>query len=126
MTKWVTWYMVTITFLIGITPRVYAGFSPSEGITLAPIDRPSDLQKVQKVLESKMVRERLKQLGFHEEGVQKRLHQLTDEQIHQLALNLDELNVGGDAEVVIVAFLVAILVVLIIYLLGYRVVLKRA
>ena len=126
MTKWVTWYMVTITFLIGITPRVYAGFSPSEGITLAPIDRPSDLQKVQKVLESKMVRERPKQLGFHEEGVQKRLHQLTDEQIHQLALNLDELNVGGDAEVVIVALLVGILVVLIIYLLGYRVVLKRA
>jgi hypothetical protein len=126
MTKWVTWYMVTIMFLIGITPRVYAGFSPSEGITLAPIDRPSDLQKIQKVLESKMVRERLQQLGFHEEGVQKRLHQLTDEQIHQLALNLDELNVGGDAEVVIVAFLVAILVVLIIYLLGYRVVLKRA
>ncbi len=126
MTKWVTWYMVTITFLIGINPRVYAGFSPSEGITLSPIDRPSDLQKIQKVLESKMVRERLKQLGFHEEGVQKRLHQLTDEQIHQLALNLDELNVGGDAEVVIVALLVAILVVLIIYLLGYRVVLKRA
>jgi hypothetical protein len=126
MTKWVTWYMVTITFLIGITPRVYAGFSPSEGITLAPIDRPSDLQKIQKVLESKMVRERLKQLGFHEEGIQKRLHQLTDEQIHQLALNLDELNVGGDAEVVIVALLVGILVVLIIYLLGYRVVLKRA
>ena len=126
MTKWVTWYMVTITFLIGITPRVYAGFSPSEGITLAPIDRPSDLQKIQKVLESKMVRERLKQLGFHEEGIQKRLHRLTDEQIHQLALNLDELNVGGNGEVVIVALLVAILVVLIIYLLGYRVMLKRA
>lgn len=126
MTKWVTWYMVTITFLIGITPRVYAGFSPSEGITLAPVDRPSDLQKIQKVLESKMVRERLKQLGFPEEGIQKRLHLLTDEQIHQLALNLDELNVGGNGEVVIVALLVAILVVLIIYLLGYRVMLKRA
>jgi hypothetical protein len=127
MTKWVTWYMVTVMLLIGITPRLYAGFVPSEGITLAPVDRPSDLQKIQKVLESKMVRERLRQLGFHEEGIQKRLSQLTDEQIHQLALNLDELKVGGDgAEVVIVAVLIAILVVLIIYLLGYRVVLKRA
>jgi hypothetical protein len=125
VTKWVTWYMVTVMFLIGITPRVYAGFSPSEAITLSPIDRHSDLQKIQKVLESKMIRERLRQLGFHEEGIQKRLHQLTDEQIHQLALRLDELKVGGDSlGVVIVALLVAIVAVLIVYLLGYRLVLK--
>jgi hypothetical protein len=56
MTKWVAWYMVTVMLLIGITPRVYAGFSPSEGITLSPIDRQSDLQKIQKFLESKMIR----------------------------------------------------------------------
>ncbi|MDH4267140.1 MAG: PA2779 family protein [Deltaproteobacteria bacterium] len=125
ITKWVTWYMVTVMFLIGINPRVYAGFSPSETITLSPIDRHSDLQKIQKVLESKMIHERLRQLGFHEEGIQKRLNRLTDEQIHQLALKLDELKVGGDSlGIVIAALLVAVIAVLIVYLLGYRLVLK--
>jgi len=125
ITKWVTWYMVTVMFLIGITPGVYAGFSPSETITLSPIDRHSDLQKIQKVLESKMIHERLRQLGFHEEGIQKRLNRLTDEQIHQLALKLDELKVGGDSlGIVVAALLVAVIAVLIVYLLGYRLVLK--
>jgi hypothetical protein len=125
MTKWVVWYMVIVMLLIGITPRVYAGFSPSERITLSSIDRQSDLQKIQKFLESKMIRERLKQLGFHEEGIQKRLSQLSDEQIHQVALKLDELKVGGDdVGVVIVALVIAVVAVLIVYLIGYRLVLK--
>jgi len=124
--KWVLWYMVVVMFLIGITPRVYAGFSPLEGITHSPFDRDSDFQKIQKVLESKMIRERLGQLGFTEEWIQNRLNQLSDKQIHQLALKLDELSVGGDGvEAVLVVVLVAVLVVLIIYLLGYKVVLKK-
>ena len=30
--KAVTWYLIGAMFIIGITPRVYAGFSPSEVI----------------------------------------------------------------------------------------------
>jgi len=26
--KWITWYLVVAMFVIGITPRVYAGFPP--------------------------------------------------------------------------------------------------
>jgi hypothetical protein len=126
LAHWVTWYMVVVMFFLGITPRVYAGFSPSEVWTPAQNERQSDLQKIQKVLEWKMVRERLKQLGFTEEGIQNRLRHLTDEQIHQVALKLDEMKVGGDgAEVVIAVLLIVILVVLIIYLLGHRVVLTK-
>jgi len=125
LSKWITWYMVSVMFLLGITPGVYAGFSPSELITLSQIDRNSDLLKIQKVLEAKMIRERLSQLGFTEEGIQQRLYQLSDEQIHQIALKTDELRVGGDAgEAVIIGFLVAIFIVAVIYLLGYRLVLK--
>ena len=125
LSKWITWYMVSAMFLLGITPGVYAGFSPSELITLSQIDRNSDLLKIQKVLEAKMIRERLSQLGFTEEGIQQRLYQLSDEQIHQIALKTDELRVGGDAgEAVIIGFLVAIFIVAVIYLLGYRLVLK--
>jgi TolA-binding protein len=125
MAKWVTWYMVAVMFLIGITPRVDAAFSPSEGLSLLQSDRQSDIQKIQKVLEVKMVAERLKAFGFTQDEIQAKLNQLNDQQIHQMAQKLDELNVGGDGgEVVIAILLIAILVVLIIYLSGHRVVIK--
>ena len=62
--KWITWYLVVAMFVIGITPRVHAGFSPSEVIGLSSLDRPSEVQKIQKFLEIKMVRERLREFGF--------------------------------------------------------------
>jgi len=125
LAKWITGYMVTVMCVIGITPRVYAGLSPSELISLSQSDRHSDLQKIQKVLESKMIRERLKQLGFSEEGIQNRLHQLTDDQIHQIASKVDELNIGGDgAAAVIIVLLILILIGLIIYVTGHRIVIQ--
>jgi len=126
LTKWVIWYMATVMCLIGITPRLYAGLSPSEVIALSQSDRHSDLQKIQTALESKMIRERLKQLGFSEEGVQNRLNQLTDDQIHQIALKVDELNIGGDGVGVVIAILVIIMLGVIIYLLlGHRIEIRK-
>ena len=125
LAKWVTWYMVMAMVLIGITPRVDAAFSPSEDLTLSRSDRQTDFQKIQKALEVKMVGERLKDLGFTREEIQARLNHLNDQQVHQMAQKLDDLNVGGDGgEVVIAILLIAILVVLIIYLSGHRVVVK--
>jgi hypothetical protein len=111
--------------VIGITPRVYAGFSPSEVVGLSPAERSSDLKTVQKFLEMKLVRERLKELGFTQEEIQLRLDQLSDQQLHQVALKVDELQVGGDALGVVVALLViAILVVILIWLLQHKIVIK--
>ena len=126
LVKWVTWYMVIVMCLIGMTPRLYAGLAPSEVIALSQSDRHSDLQKIQKILESKIIHERLKQLGFSEEGIQNRLNQLTDDQIHQIALKVDELNVGGNgAEVVIAILLIVILAVIIYLLLGHRIEIRK-
>ena len=125
MAKWVTRYMVAVMLLIGITPRVDAAFSPTEVLPLLQSDRQSDMQKIQKVLEVRMVFERLKSFGFTQDEIQAKLNQLNDQQIHQMAQKLDELNVGGDGgEVVIAIFLIVILVVLIIYLSGHRVIFK--
>ena len=111
-------YLVVAVFTIGFVQKVYAGFSPSEVLNASTYDRAEDLQKIQKVLELKMVSEKLKELGFTEEEIQGRLGQLSDEQIHQVALNLDELKVGGDGVGIVIGLLViAILVVLLIYLL---------
>jgi hypothetical protein len=123
--KWITWYLVMAMFVIGITPRVYAGFSPSEFTSLAPAERSEELQKIQKFLEMKVVRERLKELGFAPDEIQSRLNQLSDPQIHQLALQIDNLKVGGDGlEVVIALLVIAILIVVLIWLLNHKVVIK--
>jgi acid stress-induced BolA-like protein IbaG/YrbA len=118
--------MIAVTFLFGITPKVEAGFSPSEVIGQSQMDKLKDAEKIRKFLEAKMVRERLHAFGLSQEEIQTRLNQLSDDQIHQMALKLDELKVAGDgAEAVIIVLLIAAIVILIIYLLGYRVVLKK-
>jgi hypothetical protein len=124
--KCITWYLVVAMFVIGITPRAFAGFSPSEVINLSPAERTSDLQKIQKFLEMKMVRERLKQLGFTPDEIQARLPQLSDPQVHQLARQIDNLKVAGDdfLGVVIALLVIAILVVILVWLLGHKVVIK--
>ncbi len=124
--KIVIWYMVGVMFLLGITPRIEAGFAPSETVNLPTAERMADLKKIQKVLQTKMIKERLKQLGFTEESIQNRLHQMSDEQLHQFARQLDDLKVGGNgAEVVISLFVIAILIVILVYLLGHRIVIKK-
>ena len=120
--KYLAGYLVVAMFVMGITPRAYADFSPSEVIGSAS-DRASDIEKIQGVLEMKMVGERLRSLGFTEEEINKKLDQLSDNQLHELALQLDELKVGGDgaATAVIIILLLAILAALILYLSGHRI-----
>jgi hypothetical protein len=125
--KVITCYLVVAMFVIGITPRVYAGFSPSEAISLLTFDRSSDLEKIRKVLEMKMVRERLKEFGFTPNEIEQKLTQLGDQQIHQLAVQLDELKVGGDgwAWVLVIVILIAIGIIVYFYLTGHRVVIEK-
>lgn len=123
--KSVAWYLVVAMFIIGIAPRADAAFSPSEQLALAQSDRAADLQKVQAALETKMVRDRLEKLGYAPGEIRARLGLLDDEQLHRLALNLDQLKVGGDALGVIVALLViAVLVIVILQLTGHKVIVR--
>lgn len=124
--KCIIWYLVVAMFIIGITPRVYAGFSPSEVITPLPAERASDLQRIQKFLEMKMVRERLKEWGLSPDEIQARLDQFSDPQIHQLALNLDDLKVAGNDAlgIIILLLVIAVLVVLLIQLTGHKIIVK--
>jgi hypothetical protein len=121
--KHFSWYLIAAMFIIGIAPRVDAGFSPSELMAVQQTDRAADLQKIQKVLEAKAVSERLGQLGLSQEEIRQRLSKLSDLQIHQAALQLDDLKIGGDALGVIIAVLViAVLVIVILKLTGHRVI----
>ena len=120
----VAWYLVVAMFIIGIAPKADAGLSPSELIA-AQFDRAQDSSNVQQVIENKMVSERLAQLGFTQEEVNSRLSQLSDQQLHKLAVNLDEIKTGGDGLGLIIGLLViAILVVLLIQLTGHKIIVK--
>jgi hypothetical protein len=118
----ITWYLVVAMFIIGIVPKVDAGFVPSEIIADAQTSRDLDVAKVQNIIETKMVRDRLEKLGFTPEEIRSRLDLLSDQQVHQLALQLDDIKAGGDALGVIIALLViGVLVVLLLQLTGHRV-----
>ena len=124
--KHVAWYLVVAMVIISIAPRVEAGFAPSEIIDLKPEDRAADIDKIQSVLETKAVRERLSQFGLNQDEITERLVQLSDEQIHQLALQLDDLRVGQDATGVIIAVLViVILVIVILQLTGHKIIVTK-
>ena len=121
--KHVAWYLVIAMFIIGIAPRVDAGLVGSEITPLMQIDRTTELEKIQNFLETKAVSKRLGQFGYTQEEIQKRLTQLNDQQIHQIATQLDDLKIGGDGGGVIIAILVIIiLVIIILQLTGHKVI----
>lgn len=125
--KHVSWYLVIAMFIIGVAPRVDAGLAPSEIIALAQADRTADLGKIQKVLETRAVSERLAQFGLTQDEIQKRLTQLSDQQIHQTALQLDDLKIGQDdgLGIIIAVLIIAILVVLLLQLTGHKVIVTK-
>ena len=111
--------------ILGAVPNVYTGLSPSEAINLSQVERVSDPQSIQKILEIKMVGQRLEQLGFSENEIQTRLNLLNDDQIHQLALNLDDIKVGsGGFEVLVVLILIGILIAVWLRVMGKKVIIQ--
>jgi hypothetical protein len=102
-TKLLSCYLVVAILAIGFVQNVYAGFAPSEVMSLTGVDRAEDLQKIQSALELKMVGERLKQLGFTTEEIKAKLAYLSDKQIHKIAVQIDGLKVGGDLLTVVFA-----------------------
>ena len=126
LVKWVAWHLVVAMFIMGLVPRAEAGFSPSETIATAQIDRTADLRRIQKILETKMIRTRLDELGFSKDEIRTRLDRLDDGEIHALALRLDELRVGGGGfEVLVIILLLAILVGVWLYVGGKKVVVQN-
>ena len=94
---------------------------------MAETDRATDVDKIRNVLGIKAVSKRLKQFGFTKEEIQARIAQFSDQQVHQLATQLDDLKTGqGDALGITIAVLViAILVVVLIKITGREIIITR-
>jgi len=105
--------MATLMLVIGLVPRVEAGFVPTEQ-SRSFQTRDSDLGTVQKALENKIVTERLADFGYSPDEVKAKLSLLSDDEVHSLASNIQDLQTGGDAFGIIIAILVVVLLVVLI------------
>jgi hypothetical protein len=109
-------YVALAFFILIVAEKAQAGFSPSGVMVLSSAERSAELNKIQTLLETKVVTERLKQLGFNKDEIQTRLDQLTDQQLHQVAQKADQLKVGSDGGLIIGILVIVVLVLLVIYL----------
>ncbi|HVN23322.1 MAG TPA: PA2779 family protein [Syntrophorhabdales bacterium] len=125
MRKLLACYLVIVIFVIGMVPRADAAFSPSDLLTLSPSTRAGDAEKIRTVLENKLVRQRLQDLGYSTDEIAGRLAELSDQEVHSIAQKLDDLRVGSDGLGFVIAILIiVVLVLLIIHLTGHRVLVK--
>jgi uncharacterized membrane protein len=126
----VIWMLMMVTLLTGLFPEdITAMVAPPLHTTTNSISEPhrtADLQKIQTVLESKVVRQRLEDFGLTPEEINTRLAKLSDDQLHQLATKVDALIPAGDGLGIVIALLViAILAVILIYLLNHRIIITK-
>ena len=120
--KMIALYLVVATTVLTLPAQGWAMFIPA-GETAS--SRQADIDAIQKTLESTVVKQRLTELGLSSGEALARVNMLSDEQIHQVASNLDSLQAGADgAGVLIFLLLVAIIVVVILQVTGHRVIVK--
>lgn len=119
------WYLAMAMMLISSVPR-----NADAGLILSQMAadgaRQADIIKVQAALESKVVAQRLTDLGLNPEEVKAKVATFSNEDLHTLATNVDQLNGGGDALGVIVTLLVIVLlVVVILQVSGHKVIILK-
>jgi hypothetical protein len=123
------WLLVITTIVIGLRPpETAAMLVPALPAAESSPDshRSADLQKIQTVLESNVVRQRLEDFGLSQEEITTRLAGLSDDQLHQFATEVDAIIPAGDGlGIVIALLLIAILAVILVYLLDHRIVVTK-
>ena len=113
--------LVVVMGLFSLVPRVEASFVPTDQ-SASSVSRQEDMATIQRALEDKLVRERLKDLGYTEEEIKARLDRLSDAELHSLASQIDSLMpAGGWEAAIVVILLVAILVVLVLMWTGHKI-----
>jgi len=124
-------YLCFALLVIGFVPsNLYAMFLPASlsGSGETSPSREQNIQVIQKVLESRILQQRLQDLGLSADQIASRLSQLTDEQLHQVSSRIDAIQTGGGDDplgFIIALLVVAILVVVLLQLTGHKVIITR-
>ena len=108
-------YLVLAISIIGVVPKAEAGFSPSQMVPAINGERATDQARIQNILEQKLVRDRLEKVGLTQDEINSRMKRLSDQQVHNLALHLDQLRVGGNIVTAIFAVIFVLFVLGVLY-----------
>ena len=110
--------LIAATAFAGPAEAMYLdlGGRPAQG---APsVDRTTDLARIQKTLESQVIRQRLEDYGLSPDEALAKLGALTDGQVHQLASRIDAVQAGGrgsiDTNTLIIILLLVVLILLLV------------
>lgn len=116
-------YLSFAFFLIASIPQnSWAYFIEPQPLNFS---READIDKIQRVLESKIVSQRLAELGLSMDEINSRLNEMNNAEMHQFASQLESLMPGGDTIIAIMGLLVIVILVLVILqLTGHKVVVK--
>ncbi len=107
------YYLVVSVGILGLMPQVgSASVVPTDKMTY---DRDADLARIQVVLEKKVVAQRLLDFGLTTGEVNKRMESLSDEQVHQIASQIDKFNPGGQLEGLVILLLIVVIVFMLWY-----------
>ena len=113
--------IVVTTMAMAFPQKGWAMLAPaqvSNGVYEPNDTRAADLKTIQLALESKLIRQRLAEFKLSPEQIDNRLSKLSDDQVHQAALQIRTAHPGGDAGLGILSSLlvIGILVLLFVYL----------
>ena len=119
LVKRATLSLVLLLILVLPLDNSMAMVAPADDVTTSDSvsgARSADMKTLQSVLENKVVRQRLQDLGFTDEQINSRVNQLSDAQLHQVASQINTLFPGGDDGVIWTIVGVLLIVVLIVIL----------
>ncbi len=118
--------LIAISAAAGPADAMLVPASPAAPAGVSSGGRVADLAVIQRSLESAELRQRLLDYGLTPQEIEARVNGLSDEQLHQLASNLDAVQAGGDGLGLLFSLvIIAALVVLIIFLLEGRIEVRK-
>src|SRR5438552_16168736 len=94
------WTILRMTRRRAATLAMVSPAQPATAESSSDSHRMADLQKIQTVLESKVVRQRLEDFGLSQEEINARLASIWDEQRNQFATAVDATMPAGDVRVI--------------------------
>lgn len=127
------WYFKQVAFALALSILILGSIPAksmayvvgSETVASAEYSREADIARIQRVLESKIVSDRLQETGLSQTEINDKLNKLSDSEVHSFAGQLDGLFPGGDGLGVVIALLIIVILVMVILKLADRKIIIR-
>jgi hypothetical protein len=111
-----TWGILPLLLLSLMPMESEAMLAPADGSITSDSSRTEDLQTVRKVLEQKIVQQRLQDIGLSQDDINIRLDQMSDGQLHTMATQLNSVIPAGDGGMIWQIVGILLIVILVILL----------